>query len=290
MKFLPPEAAIAVELRRRNVRIFHTGSPMTLIEAANEAIKRGISLEPRKGFLTREEFGLKLIALKGEIEADARLRGDDISGEEIARYSQDSPYIAIDLSAMHLLTPKEVKKVRLQVDLVKGLMRKLRRRNKLLLAEEPLEGRVIYLDPSAEEELEEVESGAIYVIGGVVDKGNRLSGISSQLASKRNAERRSIKLFGSTIGVTNTIVGIARILIYMFRGMPKDLAVLLTAPRRALKHRLLIEKDPKIRKALEKLLERRKGLTEYAEPPLEVLSRALYDLLFRTPYRRHRPI
>ena len=288
MRFFPPEAALAAELLRRGYDSIHTCSPMSLAEAANEAVKRGIKEEPRRGFLKEVEYGIRVISLRGPEEASVRLRGEDISGEEIMRYARDAPGIIIDTGFSHLLTEKERRKLGLQINLVKGLMRRLRWEHKFIVTEEPIEGKVIYLDPSADEELKEPERGW-YVIGGIVDKGNRLSGITSKLAERREAKRVKITLFGNVIGVTNTIVGIARILIYMFRGVPKDVAVLLASPRRALKHRLQVEKDEEIRRIIERLLKRRKNLTEYAEKPIETLSKALLDVLRLRSPRSQRP-
>ncbi len=278
MRFMPPEASLAAFLLSRNIRIFHVCSPMNAVQAANEALRRGISLESRRGFEIESSYGLKLVALRGNIEADARLRGDDIDVRPLEEFSRDAPGVIIDLSKENELVAKERRKLSLQIDLVRGLMRRLRRENKLLIVREPVEARSIYLDPSAEEDLEEIGS-YYYILGGIVDKGNRLSGITSKLAVRWNVERRRIALQGSIIGVPNTLVSLTKILIYAFRGVPIDIAILLEMPKREIKKRLMVEKDPKLRGVLERLLELRRDKRSYAEMPMKSLIEFIREAL-----------
>ncbi len=97
---------------------------------------------------------------------------------------------------------------------------------------------VVLLDPYGEKEFEGMKEGRSYLILGIVDKGNRLKGITSRFGEEMGFKTERICLRGKLEGVPQNLDAIVKILLLTLRGFSVEDAILLSSPKRFLEYRL----------------------------------------------------
>jgi len=264
-----------------------------------------ISILEGKGAIIRVDKPTRLAwTLNGKVTRSAHfaysrrdfkdpLIGEKEIMEELSKY--EHPYFIIDLMYWDEHTPKEKKKLALQLSQSYGLIRNYLWGGKLVLtwlnkeAKEhmhfPLENitssntpthqflskkginETVLLDPWARKDIKEDDlASKAFIIGGIVDKTGDKKGVTPRIGEKLQengirVRRRRISLRGDIIGVPDRINLILEILLLMiFEGKRMEEAVLEVQPYRDARWRL--------RRELPKNKIKLKGLSPMVEKKL----------------------
>ena len=160
---------------------------------------------------------------------------EGISNIEISEKLSDFPFIAIDCSLKNVLSNKELSSLRKQIQKTLSVVRRYMWDDRLVVAgldvriscrkyqaiedflSEMNFGRVILLDPNADEVFQG-EKADCYIIGGIVDKSGNKRGTTERIyrrlaESGFRLERRKILLKGDIIGVPDRVNHIAEIVL-----------------------------------------------------------------------------
>ncbi|ABU81903.1 tRNA (guanine-N1-)-methyltransferase [Ignicoccus hospitalis KIN4/I] len=199
-------------------------------ETAVHMLVKGSKVNLRKGLKSRRwfrtEFGSRTMWYMlrgGEEVSDATHESEgELTREHLLPLLDELPYVAVYLGFLGIHTPKELRKLKLQlwetlnavryflwdshvvfVDAPKDFQWKPNDYVKVMRLEDLcVFDEVVLLDPNAEESLtsHDVLNADVFLFGGIVDKEIPRPGLTSKIPCDC-CRRRRIELWGSTVGV-----------------------------------------------------------------------------------------
>jgi len=234
---------------------YHLRGQSIANKVANDLIVSRSKLYEKKvyGKIIDSHYGLNIIKGKGSIESDYVSSRKPIDGGPIEIKVQDNdlegPKIVVDVRYYHLHKLHEKISLIEQLRILTNLLREyLTEKHAIItsvtedfqrdfmkgsydfrgeLHEETFNNilprdETVVLDPYGEEELtvETVFKYKYFVIGGIVDRGNRFDGYTRKMAG--NFKTIRITLEGDIKGVPDRINRIAEILVYLYCGVARS--------------------------------------------------------------------
>ncbi len=223
-------------LARRLKGVVHSRVPdINRLAGFLESGRLGLLEGSLSGRLVERCGELTLITGRGELESDwiASFRGEPLS-LGLSRH----PFLSIDFGLWDYHTAGERKLLLKQTTLAISELRNFLWDGNLRLVRAPPEVRrlagelkfaggfdppeeAVLLDPHAEEELRRFDPARSYVLGGIVDKSNRL-----RTRELGYSERRAIRLDGRIGDVPNRLNLLVRMMGMNLQGMPLKEAIL----------------------------------------------------------------
>ncbi len=229
----------------------------------------------RRGKVIAYEFGIYEVIGKGDFEAEVGVgKGKSLLDINLQSYLKEYPKFAIYL-ATEWLSEKERRKLFAQLNYVLHEIRNYLWDKHLILENVDnklfdvlgkyllvkhveintlshhlenlnISREVVVLDPYAEEELtiNDIFSAKLFILGGIVDFGNRLKGSTAKLL--KDVPHKKITLRGSIVGVPDRLNLLVRILLeakYKYFDLEK--AIKVNQPYREAKVRCLMELQKK---------------------------------------------
>jgi len=220
-------ASLACRLNRRFLRNpFQETAVNILVNDTRINTKKG--LKGKKWYSVRvRDREIWYVWRGGEDRSDAtHEREGELGRERLLPMLDEKPYIGVYLGFAHLHTPKEMRKLRLQLWEVLDSIRYFLWDAHMVLVDKPswlkwipnrhikeaslkkfeqMGDNVILFDPNADEVITdgEVRAADAFLFGGIVDKELPRPGLTSKIPC--NCKRRRIELWGSTVGVPLTI-------------------------------------------------------------------------------------
>ncbi len=252
MKF--PEEVLAKKLKDKNLKSVYFRKKVNLCYLANLYYKGYIPTEQRKkGKVWTTNLGIEILYGKGRKEGNVIKK----SGSILDFPRLKGKIVIID-RFRNLLKEEEIKSLNRQINFSRFYTKSLYWENYLVISNQ-MDWDGYLLDPYAEKRLERVDPNRKYLLLGIVDKGNRLKGITAKIGEEYGLKRFRIDLKGKLLGVPTSIDRIVLVLLLTLRGFSIEDSILLASPKRFLLQRLRSELNKKekdfdfIRK-LEKLI------------------------------------
>lgn len=234
---------------------YHLRGQSIANKVANDLIVNRSKLYEKKvsGKIVDSHYGLNIVRGKGPIESDLVSSRKPIDGKHIEIKVSDSllegPRIVVDVRYYHLHKLHERISLIEQLRVLTNLLREYLTERHVIIAsvtedfqkdfmKGPYDFRggihketfneilprdeTVVLDPYGEEELtlETMFEYKYFVIGGIVDRGNRFNGYTKKMAG--NFKTIRISLEGDIKGVPDRINRIAEILVYLYCGVARS--------------------------------------------------------------------